>query len=206
MLQVCWELSKAHSSSGISDWQSFFRTRTQGVPHTGSLENNHTTLIRPASKRRTEQATIVHLLFSNFYRQRCFHISSFMFIEENAQATQSGKGLSNSRERGRDACRINPCGLTLTLWTGPKVVLTSLQTDKIHLRGLWSIQTPRSQSRKSHPIHLPKNLLLKVPQMRWTEEETSSTPSSGKKSNIFGELLSSGWWGAVPSKLEALLQ
>lgn len=104
--------------------------------HTQDPQNNHTILIRPASERRTEQATIVHLLFSNFYRQRCFHISSSMFIEENAQVTQVGKGLSNSRGRGRDVCPINPCGLTLTLRTGPKVVLTSLQTDKIHLRGL----------------------------------------------------------------------
>ena len=128
----------------------------------------------PASKR-TKQAALIHLLVSHFYRQRCCQIIYGFFCccccfkkiprpcrMERVLATWEGGGVGSGPS--------THCGLTATLWTRSKLVLTSLQTGKIHLSALESMQTPRPQSSEPHPIHLPKNLLLKLPQCGMEKE------------------------------------
>ena len=71
------------------------QNRTQGTPHTRS-QKNHTMLMRPASKRRAEQAAIIHLLVISTGRG----VSRSFFSEENTQAMQDGKGFRDSGGRG----------------------------------------------------------------------------------------------------------
>ena len=104
---------------------------------------------------------------------------------ERVLATREGGGVGSGPS--------THCGLTATLWTRSKLVLTSLQTGKIHLSALESMQTPRPQSSESHPIHLPKNLLLKVPQMRYGEGNGSPLQYSCLENPRDG----GAWWAAV---------
>ena len=127
----------------------------------------------PASKR-TKQAALIRLLVSHFYRQRCCQIIYVFFCccccfkkiprpcrMERVLATWEGGGVGSGPS--------THCGLTATLWTRSKMVLTSLQTGKIHLSALESMQTPRPQSSEPHPIHLPKKSAFKIAPMWYGE-------------------------------------
>lgn len=105
---------------------------TGHITHKVSEKSHHP--YGPASKRRAEKAVIIHLLVSNFYRQKCFQI--IFFLKKIPRPWRMERVLRILEGGGVGSGPSTHCGLTSNLWARSKLVLTSLQIGKVHLSAL----------------------------------------------------------------------